>query len=52
MKDCIFCKLANDEVPCLKVYEDEFTFSMMDTAGDVDGHSGDPQEALYQHPGL
>lgn len=38
MKDCIFCKLSSGEVPSMKVYEDEFTFSMMDIAGDVDGH--------------
>lgn len=38
MQDCIFCKLASGEVPCMKVYEDEHTFSMMDIAGDVDGH--------------
>lgn len=38
MDHCIFCKLAAGEIPCLKVYEDEFTFSMMDIAGDVDGH--------------
>lgn len=36
--DCIFCKLAQGEAPCLKIYEDEFTFSMMDIAKDVDGH--------------
>ena len=23
MKDCIFCKIANGEIPCKKVYEDE-----------------------------
>ena len=38
MKDCIFCKIACGEAPSLKVYEDEFTFSTMDIAEDVDGH--------------
>ncbi len=38
MRDCIFCKIADGTVPCMKVYEDEHTFSFMDIAEDVDGH--------------
>ncbi|MBE7063241.1 MAG: HIT domain-containing protein [Clostridia bacterium] len=38
MEGCIFCKIANGEQPCLKVYEDKYTIAFMDIAGDVDGH--------------
>ena len=38
MKDCIFCKIINNEIPSLKLYEDEFTLAFMDIANDVDGH--------------
>lgn len=38
MCDCIFCKIIDGSVPCMKVYEDEHTFSFMDVAKDVDGH--------------
>lgn len=38
MEDCIFCKIINGEIPCMKVYEDEHTLSFMDIANDVDGH--------------
>lgn len=36
--DCIFCRIINREMPCLKVYEDEYTLVFMDIAKDVDGH--------------
>lgn len=38
MKDCIFCKIINGEVPSMKVYEDEDTCAFMDIAADADGH--------------
>lgn len=38
MDSCIFCRIASGAQPCLKIYEDEFTISFMDLAGDVDGH--------------
>ena len=38
MRDCIFCKIAEGSVPCMKIYEDEHTFAFMDIAKDVDGH--------------
>ena len=38
MNDCIFCKIASGEIPCMKVYEDNFTLAFMDIAKDVDGH--------------
>ena len=36
--DCVFCKIVNGEIPCMKVYEDEYTLAFMDIAADVDGH--------------
>lgn len=38
MDDCVFCKIVSGEIPCLKVYEDDFTIAFMDIAKDVDGH--------------
>ena len=38
MSECIFCKIINGEIPCMKVYEDEHTLIFMDIAKDVDGH--------------
>ena len=38
MNECIFCKIASGEIPCMKVYEDDRTFAFMDIAKDVDGH--------------
>lgn len=39
MENCIFCKIINGEIPCYKIYEDEYTFAFLDIAGDVDGHT-------------
>ncbi len=30
MEDCIFCKIVNGDIPCTKVYEDEFTLAFND----------------------
>lgn len=30
MKDCIFCKIINGEIPSWKVYEDETTYAFLD----------------------
>ena len=38
MDDCIFCKIIEGEIPCMKIYEDEHTLSFLDIAKDVDGH--------------
>ena len=38
MNDCIFCRIASGEIPCMRVYEDESTLAFMDIAKDVDGH--------------
>lgn len=38
MENCIFCKIIKREIPCMKIYEDEYTIVFMDIARDVDGH--------------
>ena len=30
MNDCIFCKIANNQIPASKVYEDDFTVAFKD----------------------
>ncbi len=39
MSDCIFCKLANGEIPTRTVYEDEKFRVIMDAAPATKGHS-------------
>ena len=36
--DCIFCKIANGEIPSKKIYEDELVLVIMDVNPAVDGH--------------
>ena len=38
-KDCVFCKIVQGKAPCYKIYEDEYTLAILDTAGDVEGHT-------------
>ena len=30
MGDCLFCKIANGEIPCQKVYEDDDVLAFLD----------------------
>lgn len=39
MDDCLFCKIIKGEIPCYKIYEDEYTLAFLDIAKDVDGHT-------------
>ncbi|MCR5553483.1 MAG: HIT family protein [bacterium] len=39
MDDCIFCKIVSGEIPCHKIYEDEFTLAFLDISGDIYGHT-------------
>ncbi len=39
MKDCLFCKIINGEVPSYKVYEDDYVYAFLDIANDVYGHT-------------
>ena len=36
---CPFCRIAQGEAPCYRIYEDEYTLAFLDTAGDVEGHT-------------
>ena len=38
MKDCIFCKLANGEIPTNIVFEDDVVTVFMDANPNTDGH--------------
>lgn len=39
MKDCVFCKIANGEIPSKKIYENDNFFSIPDRNQQIDGHS-------------
>ena len=39
MKDCIFCKIIDGEIPCMKIYEDNLVLAYLDIAPDSDGHT-------------
>ena len=39
MKDCIFCKIINGDIPCMKVYEDDIVLAYLDINPDCDGHT-------------
>ena len=38
MKDCIFCKIINGEIPTRKVYEDDYVLVFLDTDPHQNGH--------------
>lgn len=37
--DCLFCKIINGDIPCYKIYEDEFVLAFLDINPDCDGHT-------------
>ena len=37
--DCLFCKIANDEIPSFKIYEDDIVIAFLDINPDSDGHT-------------
>ncbi|MDD5098682.1 MAG: HIT family protein, partial [Candidatus Pacebacteria bacterium] len=39
MENCIFCKIINNEIPCYKIYEDEFVLAFLDINPVVIGHT-------------
>jgi len=39
VKDCIFCKIANGEIPQEKIYENDNFFSIPDANQQIEGHS-------------
>ena len=38
MKDCLFCKIINGDIPSMKIYEDDVCISFLDINPDSDGH--------------
>ncbi len=39
MKNCIFCKIVNKEIPSYKIYENEYIYAFLDIANDCIGHT-------------
>lgn len=39
MKDCIFCKIVNDELPSYKIYEDDYILAFLDLSQETIGHT-------------
>lgn len=39
MKDCIFCKIINGDIPCYKVYETDEVLAFLDINPDKYGHT-------------
>ena len=37
--DCVFCKIVAGEIPCTKIFEDEFCLSFLDVGPLADGHT-------------
>lgn len=37
--DCLFCKIIFGEIPCHKVYEDDFSFAFLDISPSTEGHT-------------
>jgi len=38
MKDCIFCKIVDGQIPCRKVFEDDGVLAFLDAAPATKGH--------------
>ena len=39
MDDCIFCKIVSNNIPSMKVYEDDLCLAYLDINPDSDGHT-------------
>ena len=39
MKDCIFCRIINKEVPSYKIYENDYVYAFLDIVKDYVGHT-------------
>ena len=38
-KDCIFCKIVKGDIPCSKIFEDDYVISFLDIAPANKGHA-------------
>ena len=48
MKDCLFCKIINGDIPSMKVFEDDICFAFLDINPDSDGHTLVVPKAHYK----
>ncbi len=39
MEECVFCNIANDQIPCVKVYEDDDFLAFLDIHPINKGHT-------------
>lgn len=39
MENCVFCKIVKGDIPCFKIYEDEYTLAFLDISNDLEGHT-------------
>lgn len=39
MSDCVFCKIIDGEIPCTKVYEDDYVLAFLSINPDSEGHT-------------
>lgn len=37
--ECLFCKIINGEIPCYKIYENDYVLAFLDINPDSDGHT-------------
>ncbi|MFA5013433.1 MAG: HIT family protein, partial [Candidatus Paceibacterota bacterium] len=37
--DCVFCKIANNEIPSFKIYEDDLILAFLDASPAAEGHT-------------
>lgn len=37
--DCLFCKIINGDIPCYKLYENDYVLAFLDINPDSDGHT-------------
>ena len=38
IENCIFCKIVRNEIPAIKIYEDEYTVGFLDISPNTRGH--------------
>ena len=38
-KDCLFCKIINQEIPSYKIYENDYVYAFLDAYPNSDGHA-------------
>lgn len=39
MEECVFCKIIKGEIPCTKIYENDYTIAFLDINPVVKGHT-------------